>query len=145
MTASPVANVDSTGVDDDLTGLDADPSLEPELGNRVDDRERSADRALGVVLVRLRDPERGHDRVAGELLDDAAVGDDTLLDAVEVLLHAAARHLGIGAGDERRRPDEIDEEDRRKLAFHAHKCMNDRRRRKRPDLRVHQREKRSAG
>ena len=32
-----------------------------------------ADRALGVVLVGQRDAEGGHDGVAGELLDDAAV------------------------------------------------------------------------
>ena len=65
---------------------------------------------------KLRDPERGHDRVVSELLDGQyRVGDDTLLNAV--VLHAAARHLGIGAGYESRRSGEIDEEDRRKLAF----------------------------
>ena len=60
-------------VGDDLAGLDPDPHLEAELGDRFEDRERSANAALGVVLVRLRDAERGHDGVAGELLDHAAV------------------------------------------------------------------------
>ena len=61
-------------VDDDLAGLDADPRLEAELVDGVEDRDRCAHGSLGVVLVRLRDPEGGHDGVAGELLDDAAVG-----------------------------------------------------------------------
>ena len=44
-----------------------------QLGDRVADRERRADRALGVVLVRDRRAEQRHHRVADELLHRAAV------------------------------------------------------------------------
>ena len=60
-------------VRDDLAGLDADARLQLELADGVEDREPGAHGALGVVLVRLRNAERGHHRVAGELLDDPAV------------------------------------------------------------------------
>ena len=106
-------------VGDDLAGLDADAGLELELVHRVEDRERRAHGALGVVLVRLRDPEGRHDRVAGELLDDPAVRDHAVRDPLEEGLDAAAHDLGIRAGDERGRIDEVDEQDRGKLAFHA--------------------------
>src|SRR5439155_21720111 len=65
-------------VDEDLARLDSDPRLETELVHLSHDREGRSDRALRVVLVRARHPERRHDRVARELLDDAAV----LLDAL---------------------------------------------------------------
>ena len=61
---------------------------------------RPPERALGVVLVRLRDPERGHDGVAGELLDDAAVRGDTVRDVLEERVDAAPDDLGIARGDE---------------------------------------------
>ena len=60
-------------VDDDLARLDADARLELELVDGLAHRERGARRPLRVVLVRLRNAERGHHGVAGELLDDAAV------------------------------------------------------------------------
>src|SRR5512132_17992 len=82
--------------------------------------------------MRLRDAERGHDGVAGELLDDSAVRDDAVLDAVEVLLHAAARHLWIGAGDESRGPHEVHEQDCGQLSLHPHKCRNEPGRSKHP-------------
>ena len=47
-----------------------------ELGHRGDEVERSAHRALGVVLVRDRRPPHRHHRVADELLDRAAVALD---------------------------------------------------------------------
>ena len=93
--------------------------------DRVEHREGGADRALGVVLMRLRDSERREHGVARELLDDAAVGGDAVRDALEELRHAPARDLGVGPGDERRRIDEIDEENGRQLSFHCHKSMND--------------------
>ena len=112
-------------VRDDLARLDPDPRLELQLVHAVQDGQRGANRALGVVLVRLRDPEGGHHGVAGELLDDPAVRGHAVRDAFEVRLDTAAHDLGIGARDERRRVDEIDEQDRCKLAFHAVKCRND--------------------
>ncbi len=72
-------------VRDDLARLDPDPRLELELVHAVQDGQRGADRALGVVLVRLRDPEGRHDGVAGELLDDAAVRGDAVRDVLEEL------------------------------------------------------------
>ena len=106
-------------VRDHLARLDPDPRLELELVHAVQDREAGPNGALGVVLVRLRDPEGGHHSVAGELLDDPAVRGHAVRDALEVRLHAPPHDLGIGAGDERGRVDEIDEQDRGELAFHA--------------------------
>ena len=106
-------------VGDDLARLDADARLEPELLDCIEDRKPRADSALGVVLVRLRDPEGGHDGVAGELLDDPAVRDHAVRDAVEERLDTAAHDLRIRARDERGRVDEVDEQDRGELAFHS--------------------------
>ena len=106
-------------VGDDLAGLDADPRLEAELVHRVEDRGGGADGALGVVLVGLRDPERGHDGVAGELLDDAAVRRDAVRDVLEERVDAPAHDLRVARGDELGRADEIDEDDGRELAFHV--------------------------
>ena len=58
-------------VDDDLAGLDADAHLEVQLADGGAHPERSPRRALGVVLVRLRDAERREHRISRELLDDA--------------------------------------------------------------------------
>ena len=91
----------------------------PRFLTRVEDPERGADRALGVVLVRLGDAERGEHRVAGELLDDPAVRGHAVRDVVEEPRHAAADDLRIAGSDKRRRIDEIDEQDGCKLALHA--------------------------
>ena len=89
------------------------------LADPVADRERRADGALGVVLVRDRRAEDGHHRVADELLDRAA-------EALE--LGAQARVVGpqerpdvlwvelLGA---RREADEVGEEHRDDLALLA--------------------------
>ena len=106
-------------LDDDLAGLDADPHAKAQLLDRGHDLERGAKGALGVVLVRERNAERGHDGVAGELLDGAAVRHDAARDVVEVAVDALPDDLRIGARDEPRRVDEVDEEDGRQLPFHA--------------------------
>ena len=72
-------------VDDDLARLDPDPRLEPKLVHRVTDCQSRTCRALGVVLVRLWNAERGHDGVAGELLHDPAVYFDAMRDLLEEL------------------------------------------------------------
>ena len=118
LTASPVANVESVVVDDDLARLDPDPRLEPERVHRFEDPDRGSHGALGVVLVRLRDPEGGEHGVAGELLHDAAVRGHAVRDPVEEARHAAADDLGVGRGDERGRADEIDEQHGGELALH---------------------------
>ena len=106
-------------VGDDLARLDADARLEPEPVHGVEDRERRAEGALGVVLVRQRDAERGHDRVAGELLDDAAVR--TMQCETWSKKRVTRRRTTSGSlrGDERGRVDEVDEEDGCELAFHS--------------------------
>ncbi len=112
-------------VGDDLARLDADPGLELEVAHGLDDPERSPNGALGVVLVRLRDAEGGHHRIARELLHRPAVGLDALGDLVEVPRDAPAHDLGVARGDERRRVDEVDEENRCEFAFHGSKCKNE--------------------
>ena len=106
-------------VGDDLARLDPDPRLQPELVYRVEDRGRGAHSALGVVLVRLRNPERSHDGVAGELLDDAAVRRDAVGDVLEERVDTSANDLRIAGGDELRGAHEVDEDDGCKLAFHS--------------------------
>jgi len=80
--------------------------------------ESAARIAHRVVLVRARDPERGHDGVADELLHRAAVRADAPRGAFEEPVDLAADDLGIGRGDERRGVDDVDEEDGRELPFH---------------------------
>ena len=105
-------------VDDELAGFDPDAGLEPELVHRFQHVEGCANGAFGVVLVRLRHAEGRHDGVACELLHRAAVQADALRGALEVARHLAAHDLGIAAREQRRRVDEVDEQDRRKLPFH---------------------------
>ena len=56
-----------------------------ERGERLANAERCADRALGVVLVHVRNPEHGQDGVADELLGDPAVVLDLGVDELEEL------------------------------------------------------------
>ena len=60
-------------LDDHLARLDTDPDSEPERLDLRHDLERGSERPLCVVLVRDRHAERGHHRVARELLDGASV------------------------------------------------------------------------
>jgi hypothetical protein len=83
------------GAGDDLSRLDADAGLQLEVVDRVENLERRANRALRVVLVRLGNPESGHDGVPGELLDGPAVGLDAARDLVEEPGHAPAHDLRI--------------------------------------------------
>src|SRR6202035_449652 len=103
----------------DLAGLDADASLEVELLDLGERREAGAHGALGVVLVRERDSEGGHDRVAGELLHRAAVRDDAVRHLVEEARDLAPDDLRIAAGKVLGRVDEVDEKDGDELALHA--------------------------
>ena len=106
-------------VDDDLAGLDPDPGLELEVVDRFAHGQRCSHGSLRVVLVRLRDAERGHDGIPGELLDDAAVLRHALRDRLEELVHAAPHDLRIGSGDEPCRVDDVDEQHRCELALHV--------------------------
>ena len=106
-------------LDDDLARLDPDSGFELELFDCDPHRERGADRALGVVLVGLGYAEGGHDRVAGELLDDPAVLDDALRHRVEESRHAPPNDLGVGSGDDSRRVDDVDEQHCCELSLHV--------------------------
>ena len=106
-------------VDDDLAGLDADPGLDAELVDVLDDPEGGANGALRVVLVRLRDPERRHDRVAGELLHRPAVGLDAAGDGVEERRDVPACDLRVLVGDQLGRADQVREQDCCELPLHT--------------------------
>jgi hypothetical protein len=106
-------------VRDDFAGLHADARFELELAHFAEDRKARANRPLGVVLVRLRDAERGHHGVAGELLDDPAVRGHAPGDPLEVVLDTAAHDLRIRARNEPSRIHEVHEQNRGQLAFHA--------------------------
>ena len=73
--------------------------------------QTGANRALGVVAVRDRRAEDGHDGVADELLEHAAVVLDALLRLAVVELQDVAHVLRIGLIRARRQADEVDEED----------------------------------
>ena len=111
------------GLGDHLAGLDADPR-----GAQVDglqDRQRRLHGTLRVVLVRLRHAKSGHDRIAGELLDGAAVALDALRDLVEEERHAAAHDLGVAGRDQATGVDEVDEKDRGEFPFHRPNSRNE--------------------
>ena len=90
------------------------------LGDPVADRERRANRALGIVLVRDRRAEHRHHRVADELLHRAAalleLGAQPLVvrpqDRLDVL-----RVERLGARGE---ADEVGEQHRHDLALAPH-------------------------
>ena len=105
-------------VDDDLARLDPDPGLELELVHGPSHRERRACRAQRVVLVGLRNAECRHHGVSRELLDDAPVLDDARGDVLEELVDTPAHDLGVGAGYEARRVDDVDEQNGCELALH---------------------------
>ena len=107
---------------DHLAGVDADPQRdlaavqpadalgqvgEPALGGQC--REHGA---LGIVLMRLGDPEHGHHRVAGELLADAAEPGDLGVDDLEQPALDVADVLGVELLAERGRAGQVGEQDR---------------------------------
>ena len=82
-------------------------------------RERGVQGPLDVVLVRRRDAERGHDRVAGELLDGAAGSLDLVRHRVVEAIEQRARALGVLRSAERRGADEVGEQRGGELALRA--------------------------
>ena len=69
----------------------------PSSSTRSSVAKRRADGALGVVLVGERDAEGGHDGVACELLDRAAVRDDAVRDLVEEAVDAPPDDLRVAS------------------------------------------------
>ncbi len=119
LTASPVANVES---DSSATTSPASTPIRASspsscTESRIAAAARTARSASSSCAC--RDPESRHDRVAGELLDDAAVRGDAVRDVLEERVDAPADDLGVACGDELGRADEIDEDDGCELAFHS--------------------------
>jgi len=69
--------------------------------------------------VDLRHAEDGHDRVADELLDHAAVALDDPLHLLEVAGEQASQRLRVGRLAERRRPRDVAEQNRDGLSLLA--------------------------
>ena len=103
-----------------LAGRDRHAHLEPPLlDDRVADREARTDRTLRVVLVSSRRAEDGHHRVADELLHRAPVALELGAQLRVVRRERGAHVLGVELLGERRRPDEIGEEDADDLPLFA--------------------------
>ena len=121
-----------------VAGVDPDPQVEPETVLALDGLAQSGhgcagvgggtDGAQGIVLVRDRHAEDGHDRVADELLDRAAVALDRPPRGGEVAVEHAPQRLRVERLRELGRLDEVDEEDRDRLApFLEHDRSGERR------------------
>ena len=80
---------------DDLAGVDPDPRLDAEPGQRVQDLRCGPHRPQSVVLVQRRDAEHGHHGVAHELLDRSSMAFHDLLDALEVAEEERTQGLRI--------------------------------------------------
>ena len=112
--------------DHDLTGVHPDPRLERhtpgglELGVQLDQGvAHLRGRAHGterVVLVELGHPEDRHHGVADVFLDGTAVAFEHRSHALEEGGHHAAHRLRVEALAQRRRADDVAEDDRKGLA-----------------------------
>ena len=103
----------------DLARRDADAALDPELGEGLAHLDRGAQRAQRVVLVQHRDAEDGHDCVADELLDRAAVALDDRLHALEVAREQRPQCLRVERLAELGRAGDVAEEHGHRLALLA--------------------------
>ena len=110
----------SVEIDDHLSGVDTDADGErlcERGGERVDDRERGSHGALGVILVRERCAEHGHDGIADELLDGTAERLDAPPQQLVVVAETSLDVFGVGRLGGRGETDEIAEQDGNRLAF----------------------------
>ena len=81
--------------------------------------ERRSHRPKRIVFVYRRHAEHGHDRVADELLDRAAVPFERCLHRVEVTPHHTPERLRIEPFTERGRTDDVREDDGDHLPRHS--------------------------
>ncbi len=94
-----------------LAGVDGDPHLDVSLlACPVTNRERGANRALRIVLVRDRGAEERHHGVADELLDGAAVALELAAQTLPVRCEHGTHIFGVELFRPRREPDEVGEE-----------------------------------
>jgi hypothetical protein len=102
-----------------LPGQDpgACPDRRAEPPNGVDEFESRADGTLGVILVGDGCAPDGHDRVADELLDGAAVPSDDVPGQVEVARQKLSRFLGVAVGSVPRELDQVGKEHRDEAAL----------------------------
>ena len=125
-----------------LAGVDADPQLEGDvvevalelgvdLAHRLLHAEGGANGALGVVLVRHRCPEDGHDVVADVLVDLAAEALDLLAQAPQAPVDEGLDLLGVHALSHRGVAREVGEHDGDLAALFGGRCLGDCRRRRR--------------
>ncbi len=103
----------------DLARVDADPPFDPELGEGLAHLQRRPQRPHRIVLVHDRHAEHRHHGVPDELLDGSAVPLDDRLHPLEVAREERPQRLGVGRLAERRRPDDVAEEDRDRLPLLA--------------------------
>ena len=115
----------SSGVDNHLAGVDGDAEpdrldgaalLVREGADGVLHRDRGAHGAQRIVLGDARQPERGHDPVSEQLHDAATVRLDHRLQRSVVPTHEAPDGLRVQALVQRRRADQVGEDDRDDLA-----------------------------
>ena len=104
---------------DDLAGRDADPPVDPELGEGVAHLDRRPAGAKGVVLVQHGHAEDRHHRVADELLDRAAVCLDDSLHPLEVAREQRPQRLRIRRLAQRGRAGHVAEQHRHRLSLLA--------------------------
>jgi hypothetical protein len=113
---------------DDLPAGDPDvhvgraADLRRDRGHGIVDGERGADRALGLVAVRQRRAEHGHDAVAEVLVDPAAVLLDDAVDPLEEAAEQRVHVLGVELPAQRGVAGEIGEE-HHDLAPLAHRLV----------------------
>jgi len=105
------------GVHADAHGQVQAWALLVQLGHGIEDAQGGTDAAFGVVLVRDRRAEDGHDGVADELLDRAAEALDLPAQSRVVRVQKVAHVLRVGALGTRGEADEVAEEDRDDLAL----------------------------
>ena len=100
-----------------LAGRDPDAQLQVFLERELADRERCANGALGIVLVRRRRAEKRHHRIPDELLDGAAVALELFSDALVIRAEESFDVFGIHRLSPSREPDEVAEDHRDDLAL----------------------------
>ena len=105
--AGPDLHLDSEALSE-LVVHSFEPSLHAQRGSKG---------SGGIVLVRDRDAEHGHDRVPDELLDSPALGLDLLAHRGEVGAHYILETFGVQALAECGRTGDVREQDRDQAAL----------------------------